>query len=290
LGKIFEALDKTGLAGEIHEDLGEPNYVAAIDTGVTAPILEPPTVSTSHQNGTAEPPAQTQSQYRVVSLRVAGTGPVLPFEEASQASEQYRILRTKIVQHPQYPRTIVVSSALPRDGKSVTAINLAGALSLKGDSRVLLIDADFRHPSLWLQLGLEEQPGLAEVIEGLALLDEAIIQAREYPNLFVLPAGKPESNPSELLDSDSFTALFGRLKRMFKYLIIDSPPIATVADYDLLSAVSDGVIVVIRPDHTSRQACKKALDSVPKEKSLGVVMNCVPDWFLGKMHGYGAYY
>ncbi len=285
MGKIFEALDKTGLAGEILQDLGEPND-AATDTGVTpaAPVL--PKVATSSENTTASKAAQ----YRVVSLHVNGRSPVLPFEEASQASEQYRILRTKILQHPRYPRTILVSSALPRDGKSITALNLAGALSLKEDSRVLLIDADFRHPSIWRQLGVDEKPGFAEVIEGTNRLEDAIIQTKEYPNLFVLPAGKPEANPSELLDSDYFNALFGRLKHMFKYLIIDSPPIAAVADYDLLMAVCDGVIVVIRPDHTSRQACKQALESVPKEKSLGVVMNCVPEWFLGKSYGYGAYY
>lgn len=228
--------------------------------------------------------------YRVVSLHVNRTSPALPFESSSQASEQYRILRTKIIQHPLYPRAIVVSSPLPRDGKSITALNLAGALSLKGNARVLIVDGDFRHPSIWRHLGLDETPGFGEVLEGRATMEEAIVQIQEYPNLFVLPAGKPDANPSELLDSESFNTLFAALKRAFKYVIIDSPPIASVADYDLLSAASDGVIVVVRPDHTNRQACKKALDSVPKEKSLGVVMNCVPEWFLSKTHGYGAYY
>ena len=296
MGKIFEAFNKTGLANEILQDLGELEPLPAVDTGVVppapAPAPEPAKVSTSNQNST---PYSTQAQavpYRVVSLHVNGATPVLPFEEASQAGEQYRMLRTRIVQHHRYPQTIVVSSAQPRDGKSITTLNLAGALSLKGDARVLLIDGDFRHPAIWQLLGLEEKPGLADVLEGKAQLHEAIVQAREYPNLFVLPAGKPQSNASELLDSDAFDAVFERLKRMFKYLIVDSPPIASVADYDLLAAASDGVILVIRPDHTNRQACRKALDSIPKEKSLGVVMNCVPEWFLGKQngYGYGVYY
>jgi protein-tyrosine kinase len=291
LGKIFEALDKTGLAGDILQDLKENTYAAAVDDMVAVKAAPAPAPAPVKLAITHEKPAEVpDAQYRIVSLRVASTSPILPFEEDSHASEQYRLLRTRIVQHPGDPRTIVVSSAAPRDGKSVTALNLAGALSLKGDSRVLLIDGDFRRPSIWRLLGVEQTPGIGDVLEGTAELHEAIVQAREYPNLFILPAGAPKSNPGELLDSDAFKAAIGSLKSLFSYLIIDSPPIAAVADCDLLMAISDGVIVVIRPDHTSRQACKKALESVPKEKSLGVVMNCVPDWFLGKSHGYGAYY
>ena len=155
---------------------------------------------------------------------------------------------------------------------------------------VLLIDGDFRHPSIWRHLGMNETPGFAEVLEGRAELAQAIVHVKEYPNLFVLPAGKPEANPTELLDSDSFHAMFNRLKKAFKFIIVDSPPIAAVADYDLLAAVCDGVILVVRPDHTNREVCKRALDQIPKDKSLGVVMNCVPEWFLGKSYGYGSYY
>jgi Mrp family chromosome partitioning ATPase len=76
------------------------------------------------------------------------------------------------------------------------------------------------------------------------------------------------------------------LKKQFRYIIVDSPPIAAVADYDLLQSVCDGVVVVVRPDHTSRTACKRALESVPKDKLLGVLLNCVTPWFLGGSSGY----
>jgi capsular exopolysaccharide synthesis family protein len=287
LGKIFEALNKNGMADEILRDLVPVAETSAMNGNAASLSVPEPVVRPTVSEGS---PDAEIAPYRVISLQVSGISPVLPFEDACQASEQYRILRTKIIQHPRYPRTIVISSPLPRDGKSITAVNLAGALSLKGDARVLLIDGDFRHPAIWRQLGLDETPGLGEVLEGRTALQDAIVQAREYPNLFVLPAGKPEANPTELLDSAIFNTIIGQLKRAFKYLIIDSPPIASVADYDLLSAVCDGVILVVRPDHTNRQACKKALDSIPKEKSLGVVMNCVPEWFLHKSHRFEGYY
>jgi capsular exopolysaccharide synthesis family protein len=287
LGKIFEALNKNGMADEILRDLGPVADAPHVSGNLTLPPVPETVIHPTVSEGSAD---EAGGPYRIVSLQVSGVSPVLPFEDACRASEQYRMLRTKIIQHPRYPRTIVVSSPLPRDGKSITAVNLAGALSLKGDARVLLVDGDFRHPAIWRQLGLDETPGLGEVLEGRASLEDAIVQAREYPKLFILPAGKPDLNPTELLDSTTFNTIIGQLKQAFKYLIIDSPPIASVADYDLLAAICDGVILVVRPDHTNRQACKKALDSIPKEKCLGVVMNCVQEWFLNKSHGYDGYY
>ena len=287
MGKIFEALNKNGMADEILRDLVPIADSPLVSGNVALPPVPETVIHPTVSEGSTD---EAAGPYRVVSLQVSLASPVLPFEDVSRASEQYRMLRTKIIQHPRFPRTIVISSPLPRDGKSITAVNLAGALSLKGDARVLLVDGDFRHPAIWRQLGLDETPGLGEVLESRASLEDAIVQATEYPNLFILPAGKPNLNPTELLDSAAFNTIIGQLKRAFKYLIIDSPPIASVADYDLISAVCDGVILVIRPDHTNREACKKALDSIPKEKSLGVVMNCVQDWFLNRSHGYEGYY
>jgi len=262
----------------IAEQTGIPGPV---ETRVTSSVVEPS--SDGEGLGIAQ-------GFRMVSLRVPGASPVLPFEHASQAGEQYRVLRTKIVQHARQPRVMVVSSPSAGDGKSITALNLAGALSLKGTASVLLVDGDLRRPSIWRHLGVEESPGLAEVLAGKVALEAAILNVLEYGNLHFMPAGKSGHNPSELLDSEIFLATFVRLKRMFKYVVIDSPPIASVADYDLLTAVSDGVIVVVRPDHTNRQACTKALESIPKDKCLGVVVNRVSDWFLSKSYGYAPYY
>ena len=224
---------------------------------------------------------------RKIRMRLPQRSPALPFgDDHWLANEQYRILRTKLLHHPKRPQTILVSSAGSGDGKSITAINLAGVLSLRSESRVLLVDGDFRKPAIHLQLGIPDSPGLADVLEGRCEPLEAVVATEEFPNLFLMAAGKPIDNPAELLQSNRWTSTAACLKKQFRYIILDSPPIAAVADYDLLQSVSDGVIVVVRPDHTSRPACKGALESVPKDKLLGVLLNCVPPWFLGRGYGY----
>ena len=106
------------------------------------------------------PDAFFPRQIRTLRLRIAAPSPLLPFEDnRSHASEQYRMLRTKISQHPKQPRLIVVSSAASRDGKTTTAVNMAGALALKNEAKVVLLDADLRKSTIHLQLGLPERPG-----------------------------------------------------------------------------------------------------------------------------------
>ncbi len=242
---------------------------------------------------TTEAPVKAASplaHVRVVRVRVPAPSPLLPFENGqSQPSEQYRILRTKIVQHFKKPRLIVISSAASGDGKSVSAINTAAAISLKSEGQVLLVDADFRRSSIHIQLGLPESPGLADVLRGSCTLEDAIVRTQEFPNLFVLSAGKPPENPVELLDSAAWQTLCNAFRSLFRFVILDSPPVGAVADYDLIQAVCDGVILVLRPDHTNRQLFQRSLDAIPKAKLLGVVMNCVPKPSLAK-HGISDYY
>lgn len=281
MSKIFEALKKT--AGDLE----------AVPTQL---LEEAPPASVPAGGADAEQPRRAErepsiSGIRTLPLRVEGKAPLLPFEESHwTASEQYRITRTKILQHPRRPRLIVVSSSGPRDGKSVTAVNLAGALSLKSEARILLVDADFRRSDIHVQIGLPQEPGLADLLEGKCTLEEVLIRAEQFPNLYVIPAGSPRKNPAELLDSSRWVATCDTFRRDFGHVVVDSPPIAAVTDYDLIQAVCDGVILVARPDHTDRKLCLKAIETVPKEKFLGVIMNWVPDWFLARPAGYKSKY
>src|SRR5262249_2151403 len=174
-------------------------------------------------------PGETQDRasrlaVRTRSLRLPAPSPLLPFEDGHwRSSEQYRILRTKISQHPQQPRVIVVSSPAPGDGKSVTAINTAGTLSLKSEGQVLLLDADLRKSAIHTQLGLPEGPGLVDVIRGTVKLEEALVRVQEFPNLYVMSAGAPSDNPVELLDSAQWRGLCDSLRGLFRYVIVDSP-------------------------------------------------------------------
>lgn len=231
---------------------------------------------------------------RPVPLKVQPSAPILPFDGSHwDAGEQYRMLRTKLNQHPKVPQIVVVTSAGPSDGKSVTAINLAGALALKSEARILLIDGDIRKSTISKQLGLGPTPGLADVLTGACTLHEAMIQAEQIPALYVLSAGSADRNPAEILDSPQWHALIEYSRSEFQYIIIDSPPLGAVADYELIQAVADGAILVVRPDHTDRQLCYEAISSIPKAKLLGLVINCIEPWFLdrdSKRYEYASYY
>jgi non-specific protein-tyrosine kinase len=217
----------------------------------------------------------------------------LPFDGTDHhAAEQYKIARTKILHHFSRPRSVVVSSAQVEDGKSVSAVNLAGCLALKEQTTVLLLDADMRRSSLAETLGVPASPGLADVLAGRCGLDKAIVRLEPLPNLCFLPKGERPGNPTELLDSGRWRTVAALLKKEFGFVVIDAPPVGLVADYDLVEVVADGVILVVRPDHTNRALCLKAIESIPPEKMIGVLINCAKDWFLTKPlgHRYDYYY
>jgi capsular exopolysaccharide synthesis family protein len=294
VSRLFEALNR--VQGEVSE-------LALATIGTDSEPVSPAARPVEHQaEAVAEIPAGARDlpldlpeavlqQVRTLPVRIALSTPLLPFDNTdTQASEQYRIVRTRIIQHPRQPRLIVITSGGPGDGKSVTAINLAGALSLKLEGSVLLVDADFRRSSIHTQLGLPVSPGLAEILKGECALENALVQVRQFRNLFVLAAGEAKCNPAELLADSRWPSTCAALRSLFRYVIIDSPPVAMVTDYDLIQAPCDGTILVARPDHTRRDACLAAVNIVPKGRLLGVVLNCVSEFFLDRRSGYGYGY
>lgn len=221
--------------------------------------------------------------FHKVSLKVSALSPIFPFtEESRAAAEQYRIIRTKVLHHARHPKVIVVSSSDSGDGKTISSINIASSFALKRDVRIALVDADMRRPQIAKLLGIAESPGLAEVLAGVASLEDAAVTPDEFPNLCILPAGSPSAAQAELLDSPHWRALIEKLRKTFDHVICDAPPMDTVADYDLVQQVSDGVILIARPDHSRRTPCMEALRSVPQEKLIGVVLNCVEDWLFSR--------
>lgn len=224
-------------------------------------------------------------EIRTLPIRRPEGSAVIPWGAANgPGGEQYRIIRTRIVQHPERPRIMAVSSAGARDGKTVSSINIAGALALRDNANVLLIDADFRRASVASKLGLPGSPGLANTLDGSCTLQEAIIRVEQFPNLYVLPAGSSNANPAELLDTDQWRCLCATVRERFTFIVVDSPPIAAVADYELIQESCDGVIMVVRPDHTDRTLFNKAFELISEVKRLGVVLNCAHEWFLWKTH------
>jgi capsular exopolysaccharide synthesis family protein len=238
------------------------------------------------QSSSCEPDAE----YRTVSLCVA-QGPLFPFDGSDpRTAEQYRLIRTNLMMHASRPKMIAVSSASPGDGKTVTTVNLSAALALKSESTVIMVDGDMRQKKLATSLGIKTEPGLADVLRGTCRLDEAIVRIAEMPNLLVLPSGSTTANPAELLDSPEWKALTTRLRALFSYVVIDTTPVAAVADFQLVQQASDGVLLVLRPDHTKRSIFQRALQNVASEKLLGTILNAVPDWFLCNTRENDYYY
>ncbi|HZP17010.1 MAG TPA: polysaccharide biosynthesis tyrosine autokinase, partial [Terriglobales bacterium] len=149
----------------------------------------------------------------------------------SQMAESYRALRTSLlltsVGAP--PKTILITSALPREGKTTTSINVATVLAQKG-TRVLLIDADLRRPSIHKALGLGPRIGLSNLLTGGAALAQATVRSSTQPSLYILPAGTPPPNPAELMASTQMSDLLSSLREQYDHIIIDTPPTLSVTD------------------------------------------------------------
>ena len=227
---------------------------------------------------------------RSVSIRVPSGSPALPFDGTDTlASERYRIIRTKLVQHATSPRVVCISSSGSGDGKTVSSLNIAGSLGIKRETTAVLVDADLRCSQVAALLGLSNSPGLADVLSENCKIEEALIRIEQVPNLYVLPGGVLSRNSTELLDSSRWPALINSLRKEFDFVVLDSPPMGIVADYDLIHPVADGIVLVARPNHSDRKLLYKAIEKVPKEKLIGIILNCVEDWFLWRTND-SSYY
>jgi len=188
--------------------------------------------------------------------------------------EEFRTLRSRLYQaREKEPLTkLLVTSALPKEGKSFTAANLAQVIVRQHGRRVLLIDADLRNPQLHNLLGAEPGPGLSEYL--LAAADElSIIQRGPMENLFLIPAGRDVGNPAELVSNGRMKFLLSRLEPMFDWIIIDSPPAVLVTDAAALANYCDGVLLVVRSNNTPVEAAQKAVLEFRDRNVVGVVLN-----------------
>lgn len=194
----------------------------------------------------------------------------------SQMAESYRALRTSLLLTSlgAPPKVILVTSALPQEGKTTTSINSAIVLAQKG-GRVLLIDADLRRPSVHKALGLGPRTGLSNVLTGNACLQPTIIQSSLLPSLFILAAGTPPPNPAELLASVQMRDILTELRDQYDHIVIDTPPTLSVTDAVVMSPSADSVILVIRSGQTSKQALRRARDILTRVNAriAGVLLN-----------------
>jgi len=189
-------------------------------------------------------------------------------------SEEFRSLRTKLnyMQTLQSLHTVVVTSASPAEGKSFTAMNLALAESHLADNSVLIADFDLRRPTLHNLLQLDRSPGISDYLLGEAPLEKAIKRITGS-NLYFMPAGKPVKNPLELLNLREAKVLLEELHTAFNWTFFDTPPLLFSADANLLAALTDGTILVVRIGSTTIDTISRAVQSLNENNVLGVVAN-----------------
>jgi len=195
-------------------------------------------------------------------------------DEHASGTEEFRTLRSRLyqVREKQALSTLLVTSALPKEGKSFTAANLAQVIVRQHGRRVLLLDADLRNPQLHNLLGADPGPGLSEYLRG-EVDESSILQRGPVENLLLIPAGRVGSNPAELLSNGRMKTLLNRLLPIFDWIIIDSPPAVPVSDAAILANYSDGVLLVVRSSSTPGDAARRARDEFAGRNVVGVVLN-----------------
>lgn len=202
---------------------------------------------------------------------------VLVNRPGSPIAERYRRLRLKLDQPGPdgAPRQIIlVTSAVPEEGKTTTTVNLALAFAEDRDRKTLLIDADLRRPSVSRYLTPPSKLGLADVLSGDVSLDHALLDIKAS-HLSILPAGTPTSNPLQILQSDYLGGVFAELRRRFDRIVIDTPPTVPFTDAAVLGAICDGSVLVVRAGKTTGTLINRARASLAHSTLLGVVLNDV---------------
>jgi polysaccharide biosynthesis transport protein len=219
----------------------------------------------------------------------------------SQMSEAFRALRTSLLlsraDHP--PQVILVTSALPREGKTTAAANLAVTLAQLGD-KTIVVDADLRKPGVGRLLNMTggNYAGLSSYLAGASSLDQVIVPHPTIPNLAAIPTGPLPPNPADLLSSHKLAEAIAELRKRFKFIVIDSPPVMAATDAVILSVQTDGVLLVVRSGETPKEAFTRTRDLLVSVKCniLGVVLNAVdsssPDYYYSYRYypysyGYG---
>jgi succinoglycan biosynthesis transport protein ExoP len=220
----------------------------------------------------------------------SGTLALVTYERPkSEGAEAYRALRTSILlsSFGAPPKVILVTSAMPQEGKTTISANTALVLAQRG-SRVLLVDADLRRPGVDKVFGIRSHEGLSTLISGSSKVEDAILPCPEVPSLWILPAGPIPPQPAELLGSTVMKDHIARWRNEFDHIIIDTPPCLSVTDAVLLSPEADRVILVARSGQTTRPALRRACDLLLQVNArvMGIVLNALN---LSSAEGYYYY-
>jgi protein-tyrosine kinase len=235
---------------------GMPSIEASKDSlqiEVSAPIAPPPPV---------RGPIITQPN-----------GNALP----TSASEAYRSLRTRVMklQATRGIRSMMITSSMPAEGKTMTSLNLSVSCAKLHNVRILLVDADLRSRGLTRLLSVPDGLGLSDLLAGKTTADKSILTTDD-PDLFVLGAGSQNLQPSELFASPLWPEFMAWASQSYGMVIVDAPPVHSISDAELISAGCEGILIVVRALTTPRELAQKCVSRLDKRKLLGIVFNGLP--------------
>jgi exopolysaccharide/PEP-CTERM locus tyrosine autokinase len=207
----------------------------------------------------------------------------------SMDAENFKVLKSQILfpKNGKVPRTVMVTSAFPGEGKTFVSANLAVSLALGIDEYVLLIDCDLRKPSLHEILGCSNAEGVHEYLAGKRELPDLFIRTG-VEKLSLLTAGSSPSNPTELLSSTMMKEFLEEVKGRYpdRFIIIDAPPSQVTAETNVMASYMDGIIFVVMAQKSPRETIQRSIENLGRNKILGVVFNG-----YNKAHkGYNKYY
>jgi capsular exopolysaccharide synthesis family protein len=247
-----------------------PSVAAALESAVgvdVAPVGDAPTDGL--ERGVAEPPSlyngePEEAESHLVSL----------LEPTSFAAEQYRTLR-HIIEHAG-TQVVAVTSPGVGDGKTTTAVNLAGALAQAPEARVLIMDCDLRRPNVGKFIGLPSDArsrGFVDLLLDRRLTLESVVVSRRPYNLDILPAGRVPTNPYEVLKSPRLPSLMEEARARYHFIILDTPPAIPLPDFRVLGKVADGLVVIVSANKTPRRLVQEALEILDRDKVVGLIFN-----------------
>jgi protein-tyrosine kinase len=284
MSRIHEALKKAEQERAATQGSSLPTSFA------TTPVAEPP-VFDERPSVTAPSAAAAQagmptfaSPFSIDTLLArcaqrewkpeAGTMLFMNGDDSARGTEEFRTLRSRLyhLREKMTLKKVLVTSALPREGKSFTSSNLAQVVVRQHGRRALLIDADLRAPRLHQMLGTSSDPGLSDYLTGKS--DEfSIMQRGPLENLFFIPSGTGAADPAELVGNGRLKLLLQRVEPLFDWIIIDSPPAIPVSDASVLAKACDGVLMVVRSNSTPFDLARRARQEFPDEMLIGAVLN-----------------
>ncbi len=284
MGKYSEALDKAGYQNGI-----DKNVVKKVQELKDTAQTVPPQPSSPDVKKTTEPAKLVHSSSWDKRLFKAVNNDL-------SIPEVFKTLRTRILFPPdgtKPPKTILITSAVPKEGKSFVTANLGVSLAQGMDQHSMLVDCDLRRPSLSTLFGMSINVGLVDYLRDEVALHK-LINKTVVQKLSVLSSGKPPVNPAELLSSSRMRALIDELSLRYedRIILIDSPPILVASESSVLAGQVDGVILVVRQGVSRKSEIQKVIDTIGAERILGIVFNDYTESVLEKPYrkGYGYYH